>query len=204
MWINPLGKEIKDPLLQMKRAESLFRQQAQKLGFNPLVESYLIFVNPEFYLYNPPDNPSIIYPAQLNRFMKKLQNRSLKVSKLDIKLAEKLLALHINESPYSRLPEYKFEDLRKGILCFNCRRLYHNVEGRSLVCDYCGGKENNQIAILRTVREFQLLFPHEKLTTNKILTMCGGIYENRTVRKVLLDNFEKIRSRNHAFYVDKS
>ncbi|WP_409253480.1 nuclease-related domain-containing protein [Bacillus sp. SCS-153A] len=75
VWINPLGKEIKDPLLQMKRAQSLIRQQAQKLGFNPLVESHLIFVNPEFHLYNPPENPCIIYPTQLNRFMRKFQSK---------------------------------------------------------------------------------------------------------------------------------
>ncbi|MEH7379741.1 nuclease-related domain-containing protein [Bacillus sp. JJ1533] len=42
------GKETKNPLNQLNRCESLFRQMLQQLGFNLTVEGHLVFVNPEF------------------------------------------------------------------------------------------------------------------------------------------------------------
>ncbi|MGD6966118.1 nuclease-related domain-containing protein [Rossellomorea vietnamensis] len=123
-WISPAGEEKKDPLLQLKRTESLIRQYTQQLGFQCRVESYLIFINSEFYLYNPPDTQSIIFAPQLNRFMRKLQSRSLKETKGDLKIAENLKSLHIEQSPYARLPEYSFDGIQKGILCPHCHIFY--------------------------------------------------------------------------------
>ncbi|MGM0844360.1 MAG: nuclease-related domain-containing protein [Bacillota bacterium] len=200
-WISPAGEEKKDPLIQMKRTESLIRQYTQQLGFNCRVESYLIFINPEFYLYNPPANPFLIYHPQLNRFMKKIQGRSLQMNKSDFRFAEKLGSLHIEESPYSRLPEYKFEELRKGIICPGCQGFYGEISGRSLVCHYCGKQELKASAILRTVEEFRLLFPDEKVTTNKIQAMCGIINVKKTIRKVLAENLNTISTKNHTYYV---
>ncbi|MDP4162651.1 MAG: nuclease-related domain-containing protein, partial [Bacillota bacterium] len=66
------GKEIKNPLDQSKRSSSLLRQLLQNQGFNLTIESYVIFINPEFTLYQAPQNLPFVYPTQLNRFMKKL------------------------------------------------------------------------------------------------------------------------------------
>jgi hypothetical protein len=204
IWFDPAGVEIKDPLLQMQRARSLIRQRIQKSGFDAKIESFLIFINPEFYLYNPPTDPSIVYFPQLNRFTNKFQYRLLKVGRDDIKLAEKLLSLNIGENPYTRLPVYEFDSLRKGILCPDCYNFYRTVSGRSLICRYCSHKESSVSAILRTVEEFRLLFPGEKVTTSRVHSLCGIIEDKRTIRKVLSTNFDMMSSRNHAFYVDKS
>ncbi|TYR77750.1 NERD domain-containing protein [Rossellomorea vietnamensis] len=200
-WISPSGEEKKDPLIQLKRTESLIRQYTQQLGFHCNVESYLIFINPEFYLYNPPNNPFIIYNPQLNRFMKKFQNRSLKLNKFDLKLAEKLCSHHIEESPYLRLPHYSFEDLRKGILCTKCHGFYEASLGKSLVCKSCGGSELKSPAILRTVEEFKLLFPDEKVTTKRIQIMCGGIIDIKTIRRNLSGHFIMKGFGKHSYYV---
>ncbi|MGF2615406.1 NERD domain-containing protein [Rossellomorea vietnamensis] len=200
-WISPSGEEKKDPLIQLKRTSSLIRQYTQQLGFHYNVESYLIFINPEFYLYNAPDNPSIIYHPQLNRFMNNLQSRSLKVSKSDLKLAEKLRSQHILESPYLRLPKYSFEDLQKGILCPGCHGFYEAGSGVSLVCHRCGQKELKTAAIVRTVEEFILLFPEEKLTTNKIQVMCGIISDKKVIRKALSRHFTMKGYGKHSYYL---
>ncbi|MEH7223146.1 nuclease-related domain-containing protein [Bacillus sp. JJ1566] len=42
------GKEIKNPLNQITRSESLFRQLLQELRFNIAVESHVVFINPVF------------------------------------------------------------------------------------------------------------------------------------------------------------
>ncbi|MGM0845520.1 MAG: nuclease-related domain-containing protein [Bacillota bacterium] len=200
IWISPAGEEKQDPMFQLKRTESLIRQYTQKLGFNWHIESYLIFINPEFYLYNPPETPSIIFAPQMNRFLTKLQSRSLKVNKGDLKLAEKLQSLHIEESPYSRLPEYHFDDLQKGILCPHCDVFYKPCPSKSLFCNICGESECKGSAILRTIEEFRLLFPNEKLTTNKIQAMCGIITLKKTIRKVLGENFTKVSAKNYTYY----
>ncbi|MGD7022580.1 nuclease-related domain-containing protein [Rossellomorea vietnamensis] len=200
-WISPSGEEKKDPLIQLKRTESLIRQYTQQLGFHCNVESYLIFINPEFYLYNPPNNPFIIYNPQLNRFMKKFQNRSLKLNKFDLKLAEKLCSHHIEESPYLRLPHCSFENLRKGILCTRCHGFYEASLGKSLVCKSCGGSELKSPAILRTVEEFKLLFPDEKVTTKRVQIMCGGIIDIKTIRRNLSGHFIMKGFGKHSYYV---
>ncbi|RIW30179.1 NERD domain-containing protein [Bacillus salacetis] len=202
-WLDPSGEEIKNPLLQIQRADSLIRQKTRQSGFKHRVESFLIFINPGFYLYNPPPDTSIIYFPQLSRFLEKILNRSMIVRKEDQRLAEKLLSMDIEEDPYRRLPPYQFENLRKGIICLHCRSFFQSVTGRWLICSYCKKKETTAAAILRTTEEFRLLFPGEKVTTGMIYEFCGVVEDKRTVRKVLLTNFEMIGIRNHAYYVEK-
>jgi hypothetical protein len=79
-------KEIQDPLDQLKRCEFLLRQLLQNLGFN--IKGWIIFINPEFTLYQSPQNTPIIFPTQLNRFMKKLNSKSSKLNKEHKKLAK--------------------------------------------------------------------------------------------------------------------
>jgi hypothetical protein len=55
-WYSSSKLEIKNPLLQLKRNESLFRRLLQENNFSFFIKAYLVFVNPEFHLY----------PARLN------------------------------------------------------------------------------------------------------------------------------------------
>ncbi|PWW27956.1 nuclease-like protein [Cytobacillus oceanisediminis] len=47
-WCTTSKSEIKNPLLQLQRSESLLRRLLLDLGFNAPIKSYLIFINPEF------------------------------------------------------------------------------------------------------------------------------------------------------------
>ncbi|EDL66329.1 nuclease-related domain-containing protein [Bacillus sp. SG-1] len=70
-WRSPIGKGIKNPLIQVSRAASLIKQITEQSGFRYPIESYLIFVNPQFHLDNPPaKTASIVYPTQISRFFK--------------------------------------------------------------------------------------------------------------------------------------
>lgn len=104
-WQNLITeKEIKNPLLQLMRSESLFRQLLKQLGSNLTVEGHLVFINPGFFLYQAPPNLPIIYPSQLTRFMNSLNTQSSRIVEKHHKFAKKLLTLHIKESPFSLLP----------------------------------------------------------------------------------------------------
>ncbi|MFJ5759555.1 nuclease-related domain-containing protein [Neobacillus sp. NPDC093182] len=197
-WYTPSGKPEKNPLHQLERCETLLQRLLQVLGFNIPIESYLIFINPEFHLYTSSNHPTIIFPAQLNRFLKKLNTRPVKLNKKHYQLAEKLNALHIEESPYKRLPLYNYEQLKKGIICPNDKTFFTD---ETLICKQCGCVEDVEAAVLRSVKEFSLLFPDRKITTNNIYDWCGGVKSKKVIRRVLSKNFKLVGHRTSAHYV---
>ena len=197
-WYTPSGKPEKNPLHQLERCETLLQRLLQDLGFNISIESYLIFINPEFHLYTSSNHPAIIFPAQLNRFLKKLNTGPVKLNKKHYQLAEKLNALHIEESPYKRLPLYNYEQLKKGIICPNDKTFFTDD---TLICKKCGCVEDVEAAVLRSVKEFSLLFPDRKITTNNIYDWCGGVKSKKVVRRVLSKCFKLVGHRTSAHYV---
>jgi hypothetical protein len=74
------NREYKNPVNQLKRSATLFRQLLQNLKQNYLVEASVIFINPEFTLYQAPMNLPIIFPTQINRFINDINNTPSKLS----------------------------------------------------------------------------------------------------------------------------
>ncbi len=125
-------KEYNNPLLQLSRSDSLLRQLLQNIGYSYPIEAQVVFINPEFTLYQAPlDNP-IIFPTQINSYMKKLDAISSKLNNKDKELADKLISLHIVENPYTTLPQYKFEHLRKGMACKLCNSFSITIHVRNV------------------------------------------------------------------------
>ena len=188
-WYTNNGVEIKNPLQQMERAESLLRRMVRDLGFNINIESTLVFVNPNFYLYQAPRNLPIVFPNQIPRLLKNLQKQTAPIKNTHNNLAERLLTLHSQDSPYKRLPEYSFESLKKGMACSHCHTVNTIVTRKTLICISCGKRENIHEAVLRSVRELQLLFPGEVLTLSKIHEWSKSIKTKKAIRNILLDDF---------------
>jgi hypothetical protein len=200
-WYSLSRSEIKNPLLQLQRNESLLRRVLQELGFDFSVDSYVIFVNPEFQLYNATLNLPIIFPTQLHRFMGKLKKAPSELKDTHSKLAEKLLSLHLTDTPYFRLPTYQYDQLKKGITCPFCHELYTTFHKSNLVCNACGGKEMYHTAVLRSVEEFRLLFPNKKISTNHIYEWCSIIKAKKTIQKILSDHFKKEGYGKYSYYI---
>ncbi|WP_261129733.1 nuclease-related domain-containing protein [Bacillus sp. Marseille-Q3570] len=202
-WCSTGGTEIKNPLFQLKRNESLLRQLLKALGCNMPVEAYLVFINPEFHLSQAPLDSQIIFPAQLNRFLDKIKKQPSNVKNAYSALAEQLLSLHVTDPPNFRLPEYQYDELKKGIYCPKCFRFYEQQNTRLyLFCKRCVEKEDYETAVLRTVKEFKLLFPEEKITTNRMYEWCFGIYSKQTMRKILHNNY-KLNGHGKYSYFDE-
>ncbi|MCM2535789.1 NERD domain-containing protein [Neobacillus pocheonensis] len=194
------GKEIKNPLDQLKRSKSLLRQLIQNLGYNLPIEAYVVFINPEFTLYQAPQDQPFIFPTQLNRFMKKLDMTPSKLNRKHKKLADQLVSLHISESPCTGLPTYEYKQLKKGLTCKVCHSFSMSVQGKKLVCDVCGCEEEVESAFLRSVEEFKLLFPDQKITTNVIHDWCKVIKSKKRISRILGKNFKMKGVRQWAFY----
>jgi hypothetical protein len=201
-WFTAFGNEVDNPLKQLDQCESRLRQLCHHLGFSFPIESRLVFVNPEFYLFQAPLNLPIIYPAHLNRYMKQLETKTGKLTERDFKLAQKLASLHMKKSPFSRVPSYSYEQLKKGLGCA-CGRGFMGVCNReTLVCSKCGCLESVESAVLRNVTELKMLFPDLKITTNVIYDWCGGIIRKRRIIGILMINFNHQGHGKSAHYVD--
>lgn len=188
-WKSTYGKEITNPVFQLQRCESSFRQllQNNRIGSEFSVAAYLVFVNPEFTLYNALRDLPIVLPTQINRFLEKLRKYSPNqpLSSSQMMLAKQLVAMNIDQSPYARLPQYDFENLIKGIICEHCQVFMINSMKRSqLICPKCGKSEAVESCVLRSAEEFKLLFPEKKITTNNIYEWCKIITCKKRINRI--------------------
>jgi hypothetical protein len=203
LWYKTPKIELKNPLDQLKRCESFFRRYLQKLGFTPKIESYLVFVNPDFYLYQAPINLPTIFPSRVNLFLEKLNKKPVKQLDRHLKLAEHLVASHIKESPFTRVPEYRFEHLKKMVVCKECHSPNVVIHERSSECSDCSFAEAIDTTVLRHVEEYRLLFPDRKLTTNDIFEWCGGRISKKVIRRILKKYFILMGYAKSSHFVDK-
>ncbi|GHH97137.1 nuclease-related domain-containing protein [Neobacillus kokaensis] len=192
--------EIKNPLDQLKRSKSLLSPLLKKHGFYLPLEGYVTFVNPEFTLYQAPLNEPIVLPTQLNKFMKKLNQTPSNLNERHRKLAELLISMHHTDSPYKRLPPYEYHQVVKGLTCARCNSFIPSVNGKYFTC-LCGYKEDVESAIIRSVKELQLLFPDLKITTSLVYDWCMVIHSKKVIREVLKKNFEVKGERHLRYYI---
>ncbi|KKE80431.1 NERD domain-containing protein [Oceanobacillus caeni] len=192
--------EIVNPLHQLSRSESLLRQLLLKLGYTLPIHASIVFINPTFTLYQAPLNQPIIFPTQIKNYLSHLNKTPSKLSKWHEKLADQLTSLHITDSPYKKVPSYNYNQLRKGITCFQCHSFSVSVEKRKCVCHNCSYKEPISNAVLRTIKEFQTLFPNEKITTNMIQDWCQVVESKKAIRRILATNFNRVGVNQWTYY----
>lgn len=196
-------KPISNPLHQMNRCETLLRQLTQKHGFHLPVEGHLIFVNPEFFLFQTPQNKNIVNPPQLNRFLKELSSKPSNLNGMHRKLADFLLNEHNRESSFTQLPKYNFNQIRKGEYCASCNSFLITIGDKKIVCDVCGFEETIESAVVRIIEELRLLFPDIKITANVVYEWCGLDAHRRKIRRILSKNYKIIGHGKYAYYVNK-
>jgi hypothetical protein len=197
---TPSGLDIQNPLDQLKRSKLMLSQLLQSLGSKLTVEAYIIFINPQFTLYQTPPDLPFILPTQLDRFMSKLDQKPSLLNQSHKNLADKLISLHQTESPYSQLPIYEYEQIKKGLTCKVCHTFSVFVGGKKMVCKECGCEEMVAIAIMRNVEEFKLLFPERKITTNIIQDWCRIVPCKKTISRSLGKSLKIIGKGQWAFY----
>ena len=182
------GNEVKDPLIQLKRCLSLFRQFLAKNGFTFTVEACVLFINPEFTLYQAPLNEPIILPTEIPRFLKKLNCLPSNLSIKHEKLANLMVSKNLPTSRFATIPSYKYNELEKGQRCFVCGSLCTVSRENRIVCEKCDHREKIDLAIIRSVEEIKLLFPERKITTCLVQEWCNGIVNKKRIAKILKEN----------------
>lgn len=201
IWYTSTGNEIKNPILQLRRCESALRSFLQSCGYTLPINSHVVFTNSEFALFQAPRNQPIILPAQRNRFIKDL-NMNAPHSK-NYTLAKQFMSAHLQQSPYNLAPKFDYNSLKKGIICATCGAFLSPTKNVQFVCEHCGHKEKIDTSILRSIREFEILFPNKKITTNIIYNWCKIIYSKKTIRRILSKNYMIVGHGKAAHYVPK-
>lgn len=184
-WYTKSGQEVKDPILQLRRCKSLLRQFLQKYGYKIPVKGMIVFIHPEFTLYQSPKELPATFPTQINRLIKQLKEEPSELSKKHFKLSEILINNHIHENNYDKLPAYRYDQLKKGILCHACNSLKTFSKERRVVCSSCGHVESVDSAIIRSIKQFRLLFPDKKVTVTLIHDWCRIISSKKTIRRII-------------------
>lgn len=205
-WLSINKKEVKNPLLQMQRCEMALRQLLRSLGYQSPIESTLVFMNPEFVLFNCSPSLPIVFFSQMNRFSKTLMKQSTSTGRLHARhsrLAEKLCELHIEKSPYERLPEYRYDELRKGIVCAGCGGMGVMVSRNFLGCDNCSYTERVEVGLLRSINEYMALFNTNTCTSKLIYDWCGHTVSIRTINRILKDHYVLTGHGKSSCYISK-
>ncbi|MFC4321437.1 nuclease-related domain-containing protein [Litchfieldia salsa] len=195
--------EISNPITQLNRTASLFRQLIQNLGLNYTINASVVFINPEFTLYQAPNNKPVIFPTQLNRYKKQLNSIPSKLTNKHKTLADKLISLNIENSPYSQLPDYDYNLLKKGITCSTCSSFSVSVIGYKCVCINCGNQEIIDDAVMRSVKEYSLLFPTQKITTVAIHDWCQIVTSKKSIKRILVKNLHLVSLNRWTYFKNK-
>ena len=193
--------EITNPLNQLSRTETLFRQLLQSLGCNPLIDAKVIFINPEFTLYQAPLNKPFVFPTQVNRYLTNIERATSMLNGKQRSLASKLTSMHLTESSYRILPSYSYDELQRGITCVKCNSFWVMVEGKRCICFDCHNEEKISDALLRAMKEFKLLFPKRKLSTNELYYWCNESFSKERIRRFLKNNLSVVGVHQWTFYV---
>ncbi|WP_240378003.1 nuclease-related domain-containing protein [Bacillus piscicola] len=200
-WYAMSGTEISHPLHQVKRAESLLSKLLRHNRSSLSIAPYLIFINPEFMLYHALPDPSIIFPNQLKQFFTKFNSRASSITQQHQQLAERLLSLHTDKSPYQKFPKYEYKQLKKGVTCDQCGSFLLLVDER-FHCRICKNTIDRKTAVLQQTAEFAALFPEKKITTAAIFEWCAGVIPMRQIRYVLKRNYTLIGRGRYAYFVE--
>jgi len=191
--------EVANPLIQLSKTDTLFRQLLLSQGYKLPVESRVVFMDPTFFLYQAPLDKPFIFPTQVKKHLKNVNAINSKVTDKHKKLSKQLVTMHNNHSPFTNLPSYNYDQLQKGITCLKCHSFSIFVENSKCTCKDCGHTELVGSAVLRTVKEFQKLFPKEKITTSIIHDWCRLVHP-KTILRILKGNYKKIGQHRWIYF----
>lgn len=203
LYTLPNEKEISNPLNQIERGKRLLNESLEKHGYTFPINPYVVFIHPHFALYQLQTKLPIIIPGQINRFINTINNTHSKITSSHYKLAHTLFSLRHSKSLSSRLPKYEFEQLRKGIRCLHCDGYLTggDFHKKKLNCDVCGVAESRESAVLRSVDEYSILFPENKITTNIIWNWCGEIISKYKIRRILFQFFQPVDKKKEMHFI---
>ena len=184
-WWTPGNLIIPSPLIQLERSISLLKRILQQSGLNHMskVSGKVLFTHPDFTLHHLQKHPEIVLPTQMRSFITSL--KTLRVTSRSHKTARFFQKIQ-NLNPYERpLPDYSFQQLKKGIFCPQCGTSMSAKSNKLIHCTTCSFYEAKHECALRMMYELRILFPHFRPTGALLYQWCGKQISKRTFSRIL-------------------
>lgn len=201
MYLLSTHEKIKNPFSQLERAETMLRHLFKKESIPLKIYPLIVFTHQEFYLYQ--DNASLpaVFPTQIKRFVKKLNDMRCNLSKDHFKIAEVLKSHHLEYSSYETKIKYDYDELKKGLVCEKCEGFMEVIVKEEIYCKNCLAMEDKKSATIRAVKEFRTLFPNDKITVATMKDWTGSILSPYILRKILAESFIKQDQGKKTHYI---
>lgn len=197
-------REIRSPLLQSERAKYLLKQLLSQLGVNLDVQSYIVFTNKNFHLYGSMPQLPMIFRAQLERFLQKIDANAGGLTDQSHRLARLLSKRKKEQSRYARMPKYNLDEMKRGVFCEGCRGELERENRHQFICMHCDIFYQVSQVILYATATFQILFPKEKITTKTIVEWCGGVLTRKGIRSTLQKHLQYHENGRYSYYTFNS
>src|SRR5699024_9490795 len=182
-YLNHTNTRIRNPLHQLQRAEDLLRETLHDYAFYPHIQSIVVFVNPEFYLYQAPVQSNMIFPPQIKKFLFQLSKKASYPTIQTKAMIKMLENEHTDETNFNHVPNYTYKNIKKGFLCQNCSAVLQRANQKRMGCARCYQQEEVISVVLRSTFELYILFPELKITTGLIYEWGGGTVSIKVIRK---------------------
>src|SRR5699024_4880020 len=135
-------------------------------------------------------------------FIRRLNQIPGTISPKHQQLANKLHKMHIEKLPYIRYPDYNFDQLKKGILCKNCRRHIENYRF-NLYCYHYSYHARIDTGVLRHVIELNLPFAEIIITSGMIYKWIGDYISRTTIQYILAQSIKQKKKNRYTRYTFK-
>lgn len=181
LTLTKIGKGLlENPALELLETQVRLGLQLMDWGCHMKIEAFAVYINPEFTLFNSPSDEQLMLPSQIPDYFRELRAEDALTTE-QMELATRLMEINNPDFPI-RMPEYDFDQLRKGIPCTACGALLGTGSGRSQTCGNCGKSVNVKTAIKTSISDFRLLFPKEPVTSSRMVKWCGVGQSDRIFR----------------------
>src|SRR5699024_7455196 len=98
-------------------------------------------------------------------------------------------------------PKYKLAELKRGVFCQRCYTELKRDGMQRYICIRCQHKYNLDDIVLSSVKQYHILFPEQKITTNNIFNRCGNLISKQVIRRVLNKNLKVVLNGAHTYYI---
>ncbi|MDM5209443.1 nuclease-related domain-containing protein [Cytobacillus kochii] len=199
-WLSPSKKEMKSPLIQIKRNEPLIHQFLKRYQLPIPFEYHLIFVNPKFILYGAKPNENIIFPGQIPQYLDSLKKQTVSPTLLHTKIIETLLDNHKNKLNMLVKPEYHYEELAKGVFCSKCCGRMERLSKKRFKCKKCSHSGFVNDIIFNNIKDYSILFPERKIKTLDIYEWIGKQVSTAIIHRILQKNAKRLGNGRATYY----
>lgn len=193
------GLVYTSPIIQIRKSSSLIQNLIRKKGLRFEVVPYVVFMDPNLYIYNLPWNKPFIMPYQITEHFESINRGSIPLKKEQKRLIELLKQHHQENYRSNELPAYEYSGLKKGIYCPECFSFEHTNTLRNRICK-CARKETIAEAIIRSIEEYRVLFPENKLTVSVAYDWCNKEYDKQKIQRSLKKHYQVIGKNRSTFY----